>query len=152
MEKTVQSTPSENASQSNWLRQFVSPTKSMTGQISRALLASVVAAAVDFGVLVLLKEFADLRAETAAIPGYLVGGVVNYFLCARWVFPSAPASVTIGFTYFTILSLGGLGLTWLCIHFLNGVWGVHYTLAKVVALGFAFGWNFFSRKLFLFRS
>ena len=152
MEKFVQSTPSENVSQSNWLRRFVGPTRSMTGQVSRALLASVVAAAVDFGVLVLLVEWAHLRAETAAIVSYLVGGVVNYFLCARWVFPSAPTSVTIGFTFFTILSLGGLGITWLCIHFLNGVWGVHYTLAKVVALGFAFGWNFFSRKLFLFRS
>ena len=87
----------------------------MTGQVSRAVLASAVAAVVDFGVLVLLVERAQFRAETAAIVSYLVGGVVNYVLCAKWVFPSAPTSVTIGFTFFTILSLGGLGITWLCM-------------------------------------
>jgi putative flippase GtrA len=130
---------------------FVAPTKSIRWQIPRAFLASVVAAVVDFGFLVLLVEAFRVKAELAAVVSYLVGGVVNYLLCSKWVFPTAPNSVAVGFTFFTLLSLVGLGITWACMFLLHGRWGLHYTLAKCVALGLAFCWNFLSRKALLFR-
>jgi putative flippase GtrA len=77
--------------------------------------------------------------------------LLNYYLCAKWVFPFVPKSAAAGFTFFTVLSLVGLGITWGCVEVLYGVWGLHYTLAKVCALVLAFGWNFLSRKFLVFR-
>lgn len=105
---------------------------------------------VDVGVLFSLVHLVGLAAVPAAVVGYLTGGVVQYVLCSTWVFPNAPRSVAVGFVAFTILSLGGLGITALAIHLLHDTWGVRLSLAKFVALGLAFNWNFFTRKYFLF--
>jgi putative flippase GtrA len=59
--------------------------------------------------------------------------------------------VVLGFLGFTLLSLGGLIITWLTMYGLGEVVRVNYALAKVAALGLAFCWNFFSRKYLLFR-
>ena len=111
----------------------------------------MVAAVVNFGFLVLLVEAIRMKPELAAVVSYLVGGAVHYLLFSKWVFPTAANNAAVGFTFFTLLSLVGLGITWACMLLLHGYWGLHYALAKCVALGLAFCWNFISRKVLLFR-
>jgi putative flippase GtrA len=106
---------------------------------------------VDLAVMCLLVDVSRFDARVAAVVGYLTGGVIQYVLCSLWVFPNSPRNVAIGFVAFTILSLGGLGITTLTIHLLHSRWGIRWKLAKVVALGLAFNWNFFTRKFFLFQ-
>jgi putative flippase GtrA len=77
--------------------------------------------------------------------------VLQYILCIVWVFPSAPTNHALGFTAFTLLSLVGLGLTWVAMYGLHELGQCNYLLAKIVALGLSFTWNFSSRKFFLFR-
>src|ERR1700681_1762863 len=113
-------------------------------------MASTLAAVVDLGVLFLLVEIAGAHPLPAAIIGYLAGGVVQYVLCSLWVFPAVPQNAATGFLAFTLLSLVGLGITWLTIATLHNLAHIHYSLAKVVALGLAFIWNFLSRKFLLF--
>jgi putative flippase GtrA len=132
-------------------RRLVAPVEGVLLQLPRALVVSVLAAGLDFGLLVLLVETADCPPALAAVFSYLAGGVLQYVLCARWVFPAAPSNATVGFAAFTVLSLGGLAITWAAMALLYDRWGVAYPVAKVVALGLAFHWNFFSRKLLLFR-
>jgi putative flippase GtrA len=133
-------------------QRLVGPVESVLLQLPRALVVSVLAAALDFGLLVLLVEAGGCPPALAAVAGYLAGGVVQYVLCALWVFPAAPSSVTVGFLAFTVLSLVGLALTWAVMALLYDGGHVPYPLAKVVALGLAFNWNFFSRKFLLFRT
>ncbi len=128
------------------------PTDHAALQVPRALVVSVLAAVLDFGVLVLLVEQFEWSPVLAAVASYLLGGVLQYALCSCWVFPAAPKSLTVGITAFTLLSLVGLGITWATIEVLNGQLQVNYLLAKVVALGLAFAWNFLSRKYLLFES
>src|SRR5262249_30754931 len=80
------------------------------------------------------------------------GGVVQYVLCALWVFPAAPSNNAVGFLAFTVLSLGGLAITWAVMAVLYDGGYCPYPVAKVVALGLAFNWNFFSRKFLRFRA
>lgn len=120
-------------------------------QIPRALVASGLAAAVDFGLLVAMVEFARWNPVWAAVVSYCAGGVVQYVLCAIWVFPYAPRNAALGFFYFTVLSLVGLLITWVTMSVAHGVAGMHYVTAKIVSLGLSFGWNFLSRKYWLFR-
>lgn len=131
-----------------WL---VKPTERVTQQVPRALVASVLAAGLDFGLLVLLVELGRWHPLAAATASYLLGGVLQYVLCSLWVFPNSPQSVSLGFVAFTILSLVGLAITWAVMACLYDWAHVNYIVAKVVAFALAFAWNFCSRKYLLFR-
>jgi putative flippase GtrA len=129
-------------------RWFADPVDSVALQVPRALAAAVLAAVVDCAVLFFLAHFASWDRVPAAITGYLAGTVIQYVLCSCWVFAGAPANAATGFLTFAVLSLGGLGVTWLTMAALADV---QLSLAKVIALGLAFSWNFLSRKYLLFR-
>ena len=133
-------------------RWFVDPVENVALQVPRALVASVLALAVDFCIYVFLVRGVGMPATLAAVFGYLAGGVLQYVLCSLWVFSSSLKSDTIGFAAFTILSLVGLAITWLVIMVVHDWWGVPAEAAKCAAVGLAFAWNFLSRKFFLFRA
>ena len=128
------------------------PVESMLLQVPRALVASAFAALIDFAILVYLVEVFSWHAAPAAVVGYLAGGAVQYVLCSIWVFGNGPANHASGFVAFTILSLVGLGITWLAMVALHDGARMPYPMTKVVALGLAFAWNFLSRKVLLFRA
>ena len=119
-------------------------------QVPCTLVASVLSALLDCGYMVLLVEIFGWDPVSAAVVSYLVGGVLQYVLCSIWVFPAAPKSKAVGFIAFTVLSLGGLGITW-GVMALGAAVFVPYGISKVFALGLAFVWNFTSRKLLLFE-
>jgi len=127
------------------------PTERTIIQVPRAVLASLPAGAVDFGALVAMVQLLGWNAVFAAVISYVLGGVVNYVLCAVWVFPNAPRNAVIGFTAFTLLSLVGLGITGASMTLFHSIIGLHYALAKTISLALAFCWNFTSRKYLLFR-
>jgi putative flippase GtrA len=129
-----------------WLAE---PVDSMAGQVPRALVVSVLAAIVDCALLFFLVDAAGWNRIAAAVVAYLVGGLVQYALCSYWVFPAAPAHAAGGLVAFLALSLFGLVITWLTMAVLASA---HLSVAKFIALGLAFSWNFLSRKYLLFRA
>ncbi len=131
---------------------LLGPTWRAVLQVPRALVVSALAAAADVILLVLLVERLGWRPATAATASYLLGGGLQYWLSSVWVFPAAPSRPVLGFAAFTLLSLGGLGITWLVVRLMHDGAGVHYAVAKCVALGLAFCWNFSSRRYLLFRA
>jgi putative flippase GtrA len=133
-----------------WVQWVAEPVENVLLQVPRALAVSTLAAALDFGCLVMLVEGAGWNPLVAATVSYLLGGIVQYVLCAVWVFPAAPESVPIGFAVFTVLSLGGLVITWGVMAGLHDLANANYAFAKVVSLGLAFSWNFLTRKYWLF--
>jgi putative flippase GtrA len=130
---------------------FTAPVERVILQLPRALIASGLAALVDLALLVGLVEVMAIPPLGAATVSYLVGGLLQYYLCAVWVFPTAPRNAATGFAAFTLLSLFGLGITWGVMAVLHSLLHANYALAKVVALGLAFCWNFLSRKYLLFK-
>jgi putative flippase GtrA len=121
---------------------------SLIVQVPRALVASVLAAVLDCALLFVFVEIGRWDRITAAIVSYLAGSVVQYVLCTYWVFPGTAQNFATGFLTFTVLSIFGLAITWLTMAVLAHV---HLSVAKVIALGLAFTWNFLSRKYLLFR-
>jgi putative flippase GtrA len=138
-------------SKKSWRGLLLEPVENTLLQLPRALVASALAALLDMVVLIVLVQAFGWHPLFAVTLSYLLGGVLQYVLSALWVFPSAPQSVTLGFLAFTLLSLGGLVITWLTMYCLGDLAHVNYAVAKVAALGLAFCWNFFSRKHLLFR-
>lgn len=131
---------------------IIRPSNATSVQASRALIVSCFAAGIDVAGLYLLHQQAGMPVIFSATISYLVGGILQYVLCSVWVFPVAPSNAVRGFTAFTLLSLVGLGITDGTIWLLSKHWGLNFMLAKVVALGLTFCWNFISRKYLLFRT
>jgi putative flippase GtrA len=127
------------------------PVENVFLQVPRALAASVLALAVDFAILELCVRWLGLPAVLSAVIGYLTGGVLQYVLCSVWVFSTSLKSDAVGFVAFTILSLVGLGITWIVMLVGHDYAGAPVEVAKGVAVGLAFTWNFLSRKYLLFR-
>jgi putative flippase GtrA len=132
----------------HWL---TAPVECTLLQVPRALAASGLAAALDCGLLVVLVEMLNWPALAAAVVSYTLGAVLQYVLCSAWVFPAAPQNLSTGLAAFAVLSLVGLGITGVTLTALHDVAHVNYLVAKGMALGLAFAWNFLSRKLLLFR-
>jgi putative flippase GtrA len=132
-----------------WLAE---PVESTVAQVPRALVASILALFLDFGLLLVLVEKLGFPAVPAAVFGYLAGGVLQYVLCSIWVFNASAGNNATGFVAFTVLSLVGLGITWTVMALFHDVGGIPYPAAKCAALGLAFSWNFLSRKYLLFRA
>ena len=110
------------------------------------------AARLGGAVLEFCVHVVGLPAVPSAVFGYLVGGVLQYVLCSLWVFPTSLKSDAAGFTAFTILSLVGLGITWIVMLIAHDGAGLPVEIAKVGAVGLAFSWNFLSRKYLRFRA
>jgi putative flippase GtrA len=132
-------------------RLLTEPVESTLLQMPRALVASCLAAALDMGSLILLVERFGWNPAAAAVLGYLAGVVLQYVLCMYWVFPTTSEN-NAGFAVFALFSLVGLGITWGVLATLCDIGGFPYPIAKIVALGIAFSWNFLSRKWLLFRA
>ena len=126
------------------------PVESVFLQVPRALAASVVALVVDFAILEFCVRIVGMSAVPGAILGYLAGGVLQYVLCSMWVFSRRKGDA--GFIAFTLLSLVGLGITWIVIAVAHDWAGTPIEAAKIVAVILAFIWNFLSRKYLLFRA
>lgn len=106
----------------------------------------------DYSVLVLLTEFANVNHLLSATAGFFVGLIVNYTLATKFVFKKSKLkNKRMEFLVFSIIGIGGLlftiGLMWL----LSDFFSVHYTISKGVAVGTVFLWNFYARKLILFK-
>ena len=132
-------------------RWLTDPVESTMLQMPRALIASLMAAALDMSVLIMLVERFHVNPAIAAVLAYLPGTALQYLLCRYWVFQGDPRSHA-GFGPFVLLALVGLLITWTVLRVLGDLAGTPYLAAKVVALGLAFTWNFLSRKWILFRS
>ncbi len=131
---------------------IVGPVESVFLQVPRALAASALALVVDFAILELCVHVVGMPAVPSAVIGYLVGGALQYVLCSLWVFSTSLKSDAMGFAAFTILSLVGLGITWIVMAIAHDWAGLPVEIAKGGAVGLAFAWNFLSRKYLLFRA
>ncbi|MBQ5778153.1 MAG: GtrA family protein, partial [Oscillospiraceae bacterium] len=91
-------------------------------QLIKFGIVGVVAAIVDVGVLVALRELLKLDVLLSSAVSFSVSVVVNYFLSMRFVFKGKKQGVLREFVIFVVLSVGGLGLNqlimWLGVKFL----------------------------------
>ncbi|HVI68886.1 MAG TPA: GtrA family protein [Magnetospirillaceae bacterium] len=120
-------------------------------QFIRYGMVAVVALAFDFGTYAFLVRIADVHPVVAATIGFTLGLFVNYLLSILWVFNQRTRSKRIEMMTFMVIGLIGLGLTDILIWLMAIEWHVDDLLAKLVATGIVFFWNFGARKILLFK-
>ncbi len=135
-----------------WRRLLLDPASTVSIQLFRYTAVGGAAFAVDFGSLFLLTEFGGLHYLLSAAVAFGLGLVTNYLLSVVWVFPRRRlSSRSAEFLVFALIGVAGLGINEMVLWALTEGAGFHYLLSKAGAAVVVFLWNFFARKLSLFR-
>ena len=115
------------------------------------LLASALAFALDFAVLVGLTEFARWHYLVAAACGFTAGLVLTYVLSVTVIFQERRLrSRGLQFVVFAAIGMVGLALTEVLMALVVGRFGINYALAKLLVAGASFTFNFAARRVILF--
>lgn len=120
-------------------------------QLFQYLIVGGIAFAVDFSVLYLLTEFVSLHYLLSATASFLIGLLVNYTLCIRWIFDyRALENRAHEFAIFAAIGIVGLVLNNLLLFGFTETLGVHYLISKLMAAFFVLVFNFSLRRHLLF--
>ncbi|MBO5136416.1 MAG: GtrA family protein [Clostridia bacterium] len=121
----------------------------MVFQLLKFAIVGVIAAFVDVGVLVFLKELFSVDVLIASAVSFSVSVTVNYILSMAFVFKSKKQSKVKEFIIFVLLSIGGLGLNQLILWIGVTFTSVYYLVIKFLAMVIVPIYNFITRKIFL---
>ncbi len=126
--------------------------KNLIKQIMRFGVVGVISFLIDYGILYVLTEKANIYYLLSAGISFTVSVVINYLLSMSWVFKSnKKRGKKEEFIIFIVLSLGGLLLNQVMMYVLVDYMNVYYLLAKIVSTAIVMIYNFISRKLILER-
>ncbi len=105
----------------------------------------------DFGLLIVLKQFVGLPILLANSLSYLTGVVNNFTLNRLWTYPEARSRpMWAQFGQFLTVSLVGLALNDSLVGVLHEPMG--YVAAKVLATVVILFWNFLANRYWTFRN
>ena len=133
-------------------RLFSEPTTQPFIQFFRYVFVGGCSFLVDAGVLWLCVH-AGLHYLVGACFGFVAGLVCNFLLSRALVFRAQEARVgrLLEFAGYALIGLVGLGLTEALLYFFTEIVLRHYMLSKVIASAIVLLWNFFARKVLLYR-
>ena len=118
-------------------------------QLVKFAIVGVIAAAVDVGVLVILKELLGVAVLISSALSFGVSVCVNYALSMAFVFKGKKQSRLKEFIVFVVLSIGGLGINQLILWIGIKVFSIYYLVVKFLAMVIVPIYNFVTRKIFL---
>jgi putative flippase GtrA len=116
----------------------------------RFAVAGGVATLVQYCVLALLVEGADVAPLAATIAAYGCGALTSYLLNRQFTFSETTTSFGDGLIRFLAVTLVGLALNTAIFAVLQTV-GLHYLLAQAGATAVVLGWNYLGARFFVFR-
>ncbi|MGF7118692.1 GtrA family protein [Methanobacterium oryzae] len=121
-------------------------------QFFRYIFVGGAAFIVDFMSLFALTDIFGFYYLISAAVAFILGLIANYALSINWVFNKRTLdNMWSEFTVFAIIGIVGLGLNELFIWFFTDFVDVYYLISKIIAAALILSWNFFARKLVLFR-
>jgi putative flippase GtrA len=123
-----------------------------SGLLTKHLVASLLATAVDFALMMLLVEALGISAELATLAGALLGGITNFALGRTWVYRAVGArSPAEQAARYAIVSAASAGLNALGEHVVLAWAGAHYAAARaLVSLVVSVGWGYPMQRYMVF--
>ena len=121
-------------------------------QLIRYTFVGGLAFLIDFGALYILTEFDHFHYLLSAGIAFILGLLTNYLLSIRWVFATRIIrDKKLEFIIFAVIGLIGLGLNEFFLWTFTDLLDIHYLVSKILTTMLVYLWNFFARKLILFR-
>ncbi len=119
--------------------------------VLRYLVAAVAGAVVDFSVFALLIYRLDVGYLWAGVAGFACATLANYLVSIRLVFLSGTRFSRLH-ELAMVYAVSATGLVWhqMILYACVERYGIHVMLAKVIAVGSVFFWNYFLRRHFVF--
>ena len=115
-------------------------------EMLRFAVAGGVGFVIDYGCMVLLVRAFRLHYLIATALAFLLSVIVNYLLCAYWVFKGADTKSRGVQAGFIITSLIGLGLNEVFMLLFVDALHIHYAIAKLIAVVLVMIWNYISKR------
>ena len=110
----------------------------------------VIAAIVHYGLLYLLVEAFFYDPVSAALAGYVAGGLVSYVLNRLYTYEAQRGHLEAGWRFGVVACIGFV-LTWLLMGLFHTRLGWHYLLAQVATTGIVLVWSFVAHKYWSFK-
>lgn len=142
---------------------FVGDTSSTFVQFFRYCFVGGLAFVVDYGLMVLLEKGTGMHAVVAATISFVVGLAANYILSTFWIFKKSKIDNKLAeFLIFAVIGVIGLlinaGIIWFFQDYLSQIITVgwlpkenYFMVGKLLSTVIVFLWNFFARKIILFK-
>ena len=134
------------------------------GEVLRFAAAGAAGFVVELAVLILLREKLGLDTLIAAPIAFTVSVIVNYVMCALWVFRGAKEQSAKSKAAFFLTSVVGLGINEVMMLLFRVLWGEDtvlftvfsfavslYILNKVLSTLVVMVWNYFTKRYILTR-
>lgn len=118
----------------------------------KAQAASFTATAVDFGITIVLKEWAGCWYLLASILGTVSGGVVNFAMNRSWVFQAKDKKIHFQAIKYVLVWFGNLVLVSGGVFLFTHYGGISYLVSKItVSLLVGIFYNYVLQKKFVFK-
>jgi len=125
----------------------------LSREFFKYFLVSAIALALDYFLLTFLVQFGGLHYSVAAVIGFLAGTVLAFLLSVFWVFRRRSFETwSAGFISFSIIGVAGLLLNLAVLTFCVERLSLDYRLAKIIAAGLSFPFNFLVRRAIVFSA
>ncbi len=121
-------------------------------QLFRYVFVGGFAFIIDFTSLFLLTDIFGIYYLISAALAFTLGLIANYALSISWVFNKRTMdNAKLEFGLFALIGIVGLALNELFIWFFTDQLLIYYLYSKIISAIIILFWNFFARKIMLFR-
>ncbi len=121
----------------------------LISQLFKFAIVGGIAAVVDVGILIILKELLHINVLFSSMISFCVSVTVNYILSMTFVFKGKEKSRVNEFLIFVVLSIGGLCINQLVLWVGINLMSIYYLTVKIIAMVIVPVYNFITRKIFL---
>lgn len=125
---------------------MVSKNKQLFYEILRFCVSGGASFIVDYGLMVILKEFCGINYLIATAISFTVSVILNYILCVTWAFKGVDKNNKTAIVIFFITSVVGLGLNELFMWLFVDIAHVYYMIAKIITVVLVMIWNYITKK------
>lgn len=121
-------------------------------QFFRYIFVGGAAFIVDFVSLFIFTDVFGVYYLISAVIAFILGLIANYTLSINWVFNKRTLDNKLSeFTIFAVIGIIGIFLNVVIIYLFTEYVGLFYLLSKIIAAALILFWNFFARKVTLFK-
>ena len=121
-------------------------------QFFRYIFVGGAAFIVDFVSLFIFTDVFGVYYLISAAIAFTLGLIANYTLSINWVFNKRTLDNKLSeFTIFAVIGIVGIFLNALIIYLFTEYVGLFYLVSKIIAAALILFWNFFARKVTLFK-
>lgn len=131
---------------------FITETENTIIQLFRYCFVGGAAFIADWLVMIILTETLLHYLISTAV-AFFVGLAVNFALSKLLVFKadSQKCGKLGEFFIYAVIGVVGLGLTELLMYVFTDIVNIHYAVSKIIAAAIVLIWNFFARKVILYK-